>query len=452
MVRVTRPLAHAGIAVGLSVATALVACGPRHVGPSPEAATCVFEGQLTLDTIGVVIDAGSFGAGLFQTLFKLRCSGGSLVPVLATSLDRRGVDGTWRIRLREDAHFTDGTPLTASFVKASWLAHEDRAPHPWMDSVERSVELVDSLTLEVRLLDTGPSGPNALADPRMAISREDANHGWGIGTGRYAPELGASIQGAIVAVPVGETAADRLPVIRYLPHLDDPRDALDQGVGLLRVRDLLTVEYARSLPGYTVHSLDADRIYVLVAPSRRDGSGTDLPTSALRQLSGDRSSPVAAQAGPPWWVGGATCPSASATASPADLAARIAYPTSDPTARDLAERLVALARTGSLDSVIPGLAQFEGRLGARPYPDDRFDAALARGESAAFVLPVSRFPFEICTAAHELQRRMPWASLEELVRVMVPLVETGAYAIIREGIGPVEIGWDRSVYLAVVRR
>jgi len=452
MVGVTRPLARAGIAVGLSVATALIACGPHNVGPSPEAAECVLPGQTTLDTIDVMIEPGTYDSDVFETLFRLPCSGGPLMSVLAATLERVGSDGTWRITLKPNAHFTDGTPLTAPLVKASWLAHESRTAHPWADSVEGSVQAIDSLTLEVRLLDSGPDGPRALADPGLAITKQDADGGWDVGTGRYAADQRASIGDEIVVVPVAETAADRLPVIRYLKRFSDPRDALDRGVGLVRVRDPLTVEYARSLPGYTVHALDADRVYVLVAPSRRDGSGTELPTGALRQMSGDRGSPVAAQGGPPWWVPSATCPSRSATAIPTEPAARIAYRTNDPTARDLAERLVALARTGSLDSVIPGLAQFEGRLGARPYPDDRFDAALAQGESAAFVLAVSRFPFETCTAAHELQRHMPWASLEELVRVMVPLAETGAYAITREGIGPVEIDWDRSVYLAVVRR
>jgi len=449
MVRADRTLARAGIAAALSVATALTACGPRYAGPSPEAAACVIEGRLTLDTIGVVIEPGAFDTDLFQTLFRLRCNGGSLVPVLATSLERRGAGDTWRIRLREDAHFTDGTPLTASLVKASWLAHEERAAHPWAGSVESSVQTIDSLMLEVRLLDSGPDGARALADPSLAITKQDSHGRWQVGTGRYAVGQQASVADEIVAVPVAETAADRLPVVRYLKTFDDLRDALDRGAGLVRVRDPLTVEYARSLSGYTVHALEPDRVYVMVAPSRRDGGGAQIPAVVVRQLSGPGS---ATSSDALWWLPEGTCPSTSEGEPPSGVTAQIAYPTGDPKARDIAERLVALARTGALDSIIPGLEQLEGRLAARPYTGSQFDAALEFGRSAAFVFPVTRFPFDPCTALRELQGRMPWISAAQLARAVVPLVETGAYAITREGIGPVEIDWDRSIHLAVVRR
>lgn len=408
----------------------------------------MLHGQLALDTIDVVIDSVA-GVDLYETLVRVPCDGGSIVPVLAATVER--VDGTWRITLRGDAHFTDGARLTASSVKASWLAHEDGASRPWADSVNGSVRVVNDSTLEIRLLDRGPGAIRALANPTLAISKgEDSSGRWEIGTSRYAVDRNAS-NGGVIAIPVAQAATDRLPVIRYSRPVADPRDALDRGVGLLRVRDPLTVEYAHSLPGYTLHGLDPDRIYVMVAPSRREESGERMPAGVLREVDSERGSePVPATSA--WWIPNATCPSVSASEVPAAARPEIAYPTGDPKARELAERLVALARAGTLDSVIPGLERLEGRLDAHPYAGNRFADALESGAAAAFVFPLTRFPFEACTAAHGLQRRVPWSSLADLDQVIVPLVETRAYAITREGIGPVEVDWDRSVYLAVVRR
>jgi Bacterial extracellular solute-binding proteins, family 5 Middle len=449
MVSATRTSTRNGITVGLSIAVALAACRPGTGGPAPEAG-CVLNGQLTLDTIDVVIDS-VVGADLFETLVRLPCDAGPIVPVLVTTVERVGSGGTWRVTLRKDAHFTDGTPLTAASVKASWLVHEGDASRPWADSVDGSVRVVDDSTLEIRLLDRGSGAISALADPTLAISKgETSSAGWGIGTSRYAVDRNASTSG-VIAIPVAQAATDRLPVIRYSRPFADPRDALDGGIGLVRVRDPLTVEYAHTLSGYTVHALDPERVYVMVAPSRRDESGLRMPAGVLRDVDSESGSEPA----PPtsaWWRPSETCPSVPARGIPPTAAPQIAYPAGDPKARDLAERLVALARAGTLDSVIPGLERLEGRLVARPYAGNRYAAALERGAATAFVFPVTRFPFEACTATHELQHRMPWSSLADLEQVIVPLVETRAYAITREGIGPVEVEWDRSLHLAVVHR
>lgn len=435
-----------------SVAGASAGCGPPRSTVDLEIGTCVIAGRLTLDTIDVLVKPGGFGADLYETLFRLPCDGEPLAPVLATHAAHIGPQGTWRVGLRTDVHFTDGTPLTASLVKASWLAREGSAARPWADSVAASVRVVNDSTLEIRFLDRGSSAADVLADPSLAISKGgDAHGGWGLGTGRYAARKGVSTNG-VIAVPVAQTATDRLPTIRYLKPLPDPRDALDRSVGLLLARAPVTVAYARSLPHYAVRALDADRIYVVVAPSRRGANAAAMPLDMLQEFGRRSVFGASVQSRAAWWSPTDACPPGSASQIPSGDLAEVAYDQGDPMARDIAERLVALGRSGSLDSVVPGLDRLATPLHARAYDKDRFEEELATGASVAFVLPVARFPFETCTATHDLQRRMPWTSTTDLEEVLVALVETGAFAITREGIGPVVVDWDRSVHLAIARR
>ncbi|HET9727663.1 MAG TPA: hypothetical protein VFP28_12160, partial [Gemmatimonadales bacterium] len=102
----------------------------------------------------------------------------------------------------------------------------------------------------------------------------------------------------------------------------------------------------------------------------------------------------------------------------------IAYPVADPTARELAERLVAVAE-GAAPTV-------------RPLDPDSFAAALRRGGAGGFIVsgPV--------VSAAPCVESAGWPAGARVI----PLVETRAHAIVRRGAPPLAVEWDGAVRLA----
>jgi hypothetical protein len=409
---------------------------------------CVFGGPATMDTVSVVYPPGTRNLDLYETLFRKDCRG-SLVPVLANRWARVGAPNTWRIALDPGAAFADGTRLTAHAVKESWLRHEATAARVWADSVATSVRVLDTLTLEVQLLNLMTAWPEALADPTLAVSQPAPSRDpWEIGTGRYAANVAASSERALVAEPIAAPAEDRLPVLEFLAPSGDPRDALDLGVAVLVTRDSLAVEYAGDHPDYRVHRLEADRLYVLAAPYWVRAGPMPYWTAPDRrrpEIRGGLGPPFGPLAFPEMG-----CPTTGAIRPEASAPVRVVYPAGDPIARELAERIVALSQVSG-DTTFRALPPSAQRARADGLDRTAFDSALARGAAVGFVFPVERFPFDPCAAAHALHRRMPWAAAQDLWVAAIPLRESSAYAIVRQGAGPMVVDWDRSVHPAVVR-
>jgi hypothetical protein len=201
----------------------------------------------------------------------------------------------------------------------------------------------------------------------------------------------------------------------------DLRDAVDRGIDLIRTGDPDLLEYARLRPALTAVPLAWDRSYLLVLPARSAGIESAVPadTAALRAGLGDAVRTDARIPEPPyWWEQREACvrrPAAMALPRPLDA---VVYPASDTVARELAERIVAIAETAG--------------LAARGLPADSFAMALRAGRARAFVVAVPRHAPVACreTAA--------WAPSV----TVVPLIETRAHAILRRGTPPVVVEWD----------
>lgn len=134
---------------------------------------------------------------------------GTLVPDLATSWHYVGAGNTtFELTLRPGVKFQDGSPLTASAVKAS-MQYFMRQPGP--NAVNAgpvaSVSAIGTSTLEIRYTRSFPSaplslsedfafglpiGPKGLADPSSLSSTSD-------GTGQYELNPAASIPGSVYA-------------------------------------------------------------------------------------------------------------------------------------------------------------------------------------------------------------------------------------------------------------
>lgn len=189
--------------------------------------------------------------------------------------------------------------------------------------------------------------------------------------------------------------------------LDLPRGGLRRAVDLLITRDPEAIDYARNKPGFRAVALPWDRTYVVVAPVTRPALPSGDEGRLGVYLSRDVVRAESRPAQTPFWWESAPCPG-TMPLRPMGRLPQVAYQEGDATARDLAERLVAL-QTGSLRAVA--------------YPPDAFNVSLAGGEAAMYVLALSSAPGEC--ASHP-----QWPASSSVV----PLVETRAHALIRAGV------------------
>lgn len=438
-----------------SAALSLAACGSPAVGPAvaPPPASAV-----TADSAGAAVDvcvvAGS-GVGrdtiriaaieqidparaplpandterlvfrqLYETLIRLDCAG-EIRPALAErwSVDRTGL--VWTFVLR-DAQFADGTSLTASAVRESWLRRGNEGTWPGLGVA--SVAVAAEQTLVLTLADPHTEVPAWLAEPAFAVAGTNGADSWPGSSGVYRPES------AGVAVP--RDSATLLPplAVRGGPGTD-PRDLIDAGADLLVTRDATAIQYAAGRPDLLTFALPWDRTYVLVSLTPMgaklagegitgDSAGGARFRSALAR---DAVSADARGAEPPfWWEAGVRCSTSSgAPASPHGSrlpgGGRVAYPQGDRTARELAARLVALiGTTGTAPLVAAGLSPVA------------FATSVSAGDAAGFVLPLARRAPASC---HD---RPAWPA----GATVFPLVDTRARLVVRRGAGPITLDAD----------
>ncbi len=215
-------------------------------------------------------------------------------------------------------------------------------------------------------------------------------HGDSVPVAAPAFRIEAATTGALIATPLVQD----LPVLafRRAPGID-PRDLLDQGADLLVTRDPATIDYAARLADFRVVELPWDRIYVAVTRRPVVAAGT---REAVRADA--RPASVVA-----WWDGDTACTGPAWSDRPAGR--RVVYPAGDPTAHDLATRLVATGTGAAAVALAPG----------------ELAAALAGGSDAAYVVPL---PLRRVPGCDALPRRPAGA-------VVTPLVETRAHALMR---------------------
>jgi hypothetical protein len=355
---------------------------------------------------------------LYETLVRLDCAGVPQ-PALAASWASEESGRRWTFTLRPDARFWDGVPVTARDVIASWTAG-DTALLPGA-----SFEAPDDHTLIVRLATESGGLPPQLADPALSVTRLAPDQGWPIGSGAYRADTSA---GRVLLSPVLGLGR---PVVVLRPlGAADARDWLDRGVDLLVADDAAALSYAASRPDLHLRPLPWDRTYVLLARG-----STPVVTPAWREgLARDAVHVDARPAeAPVWWTAFPACvgpPPGGAAPAPISRPF-IVYPRDDATARDLAGRLVALESEGGGPTVrVGGLTPGE------------LAAALASGQSAQFVIPVTRDMSGPCRTVRRLVAQAPWLSLATQI---VPLVETRRQVVWRRGAAAFTVDWDATL-------
>jgi hypothetical protein len=285
--------------------------------------------------------------------------------------------------------------------------------------------------------------PVALAHSDLAVAKYAANSEWPIGT------RSARIAPGDDVVPPGNTfvitlARDNLPPIRFLSARGDPRDLLDSPVDLLLTRDPVALDYAGTLPQFQSVPLTWQRTHVLLAPGRSRESPS-LSEQARQVLADDavRGEARGAQ-GPFWWTMLSNCEVALALPrNPSALTPRIVYDASDAASRDLAERLVGLARASGpaaatfLDALLPDRPRrtYQRATGMNGEP-----LAVARrlGRDAGYIMSIDNRPLDACRELQVLMEAAQWLDPDTIV----PLVDTRLRAVVRRGRSGITAEWD----------
>jgi hypothetical protein len=417
---------------------------------------------------------------LYEALISVDC-GGQPRPALADDWSSQDGGWKWRFQLRRDARFSDGSRVTADRVVASWTSGAARR----LGIEPDSIYIAGATELVIQLDRPYQSIPLLFASPDLAVTAAFAASEWPAGTGPY--RVASRSDGAIMLIAArGYRMLDHPPIRFALRSGEDPRDVIDQGHDLLVTRDPRALDYARTQPNYMVIPIVWDRIHVVASPLRvpstrpgqiEEAAAADVsgfPRHRLEELARDavRSEARAADA-PHWWTDLSTCnvttvaPSLPITAA-ADRSgiAHIVYQTDDLVARDLAERLVALAASSNDEAILEPLgierdiatAISTGgtRLLALGLDPAAFDDAIRSGSELAYVIELPRNVAAHCQAAAELIAAVPWLVRNEdpvplatlsLARPIVPLVETRQQAIVRRGRVGLTVDWDGTLSL-----
>jgi hypothetical protein len=335
---------------------------------------------------------------LFPTLIRIDCEG-RVQPDLALRWEPDSARRTWTFFIPEDAWFPDGSPVTASTVSASWL-------HRWSDVQELGLDTIvvlDQQRLAVTLKDPVDSLPRLFADPRMAVVPQDLP----LGPSRLV--LGFRPDQPVIEIRVSGTA--------------DLRDALDAGADLVVSRDPSVIEYAASRPEFETFPLPWDRTYALLQPA-----GSPPLPAALRAHSTRHSlayDAVRADARPSdhtvQWHGACDLTKSMQGNSPSTT--RLVYPGSDPVARQLAERITAIAGETL-------------QLRAVGLDATSFEAALQQGRDRGYIMSLEHRSLSSCVG------EMPASATR--VRVE-PLIDSRSHAIVRRGSPLLTVDWDGTV-------
>jgi len=283
--------------------------------------------------------------------------------------------------------------------------------------------------------------PHARTVPRSATTsspaREIANAPACIVADSSAPTrdtlyvVGVEARGADVAPTDCERRVTEAPpvIITESPTPgSDLRDVLDRGPATARAprpdvvvtRDPNVLAYAARSAEYFTVALPYNRTYLLVSVD----SAFAVPSPAERgALARDAVTADARGAAEPFaWLADASCiaPFILPLAPPRSI---VAYPAGDEIARQLAERIVALAAARTRPAWLPAnLASGAPRILA--VTADSIDAELATGRAAAAIVALPRDPRARCGTS---RASVPWRG--------VPLVDSRAHVIVRRGSG-----------------
>ncbi|HEX5132373.1 MAG TPA: hypothetical protein VFX92_07795, partial [Candidatus Krumholzibacteria bacterium] len=252
------------------------------------------------------------------------------------------------------------------------------------------------------------------------------------------------------------------PIVTFATRAHmDPRDAL-RGAGVMTVGDSSVAAYASSL-GMKTAALPFDRTYLLLSPARVRSILSSAHPDALAAVTqrdlafSVRAAVTRATASAAWWVTDLNgCgplpawPSWRLPAAPARTGApSVYYDERDATARDLAERIVALAAMDTTRSAAAaGLARSVpmpvGGMAviAKGVDISELSSRMQHGDGFIFITSIPSPVPDPCGAARALLRAAPWlvAGDAPVAQSVVPLVDARRFVVV--GHPALAVEWD----------
>lgn len=398
---------------------------------------------------------------LYETLVMVDCLG-NVLPLLA-DVWRSDNDGRrWTFELKNDARFWDESQVTAQDVAWSWQdAMSQDAP---IDSVTVSGDDV----LHVYFGFPHREFPRILCGPAFAVAKPVAGSRWLVGSGPY--RVISTQSNAARKMFIAEPVSGKGTVLQFVENVgSDARDCLKRDVDLMITSDPAVIEYAEGKPELTLVELEWDRTYVLLSASRirelrRGGTVGRISREFSERLARDavRGDARGCQSDG-WWGELEACQRRSRTGFPpvpkgaySRSRKNILYDEGDPIARDLAERIVALASTdpsvstdaAAVAAAIPDLGD-GSRVTAEGVSERTLAASLRAGVDFGYVVWVPIRPYDVCDEARILRERVPWlVTLETgLLGAILPLVETRPHAIVARDRIRVAVDWYGNILL-----
>jgi len=394
---------------------------------------------------------------LYETLVRVDCEG-RVLPGLASSWRFDPLARAWTITLRENARFTDGTPVTTADVRSSWSRDVGSALLPQVSRYVRSLTLVDERTLTVALETENAAEPRTLAETHLAIVKRSPSSRWPLGTrgaridaDQALPDArGRSLLTVTGLLPGSAAAGDKPWLVRFIVAPDrDQRDLLDEGVDLLLTREPAALEYAATLPQFQSTPLAWQRTHVFASPWR-GRSVPGLPEDARQALAAGAVRGEARGAeGPFWWQTLSDCEVAHPRPRdpPPPATGRIVYERGDNASRDLAERLVGLAGVpagaATLGTLLPGPPR-QNFQRAAALGGPALTTAQEQGTDVAYIMSFDRRPLDPCQEWRAAAERIGWLDPDAIV----PLVDTRLRAVVRRGRSGVTTEWDGGLLIA----
>jgi hypothetical protein len=333
---------------------------------------------------------------LFPGLIRLDCRG-ELRPGLASHWQSDTTGRTWTFVLRDGSRFPDGSSLSARSIEADWIRRGSALREAGLDSVRA----LDDRTLRVTVKDLGDSLPRAFADPLWSVVSDKM--ATTLSGGRLTVSLGPGR--AILAIAVAGTR--------------ELRDALDSGADLVVSGDPQVIDYAARTSELNTYPLPWDRTYALLQHPGAQAVSTTLDSTLKLSLVRDVVQTDARPASDQTWWNSNPCSVGVSMTVTSPTGPRILYQQTDPVARQLAERLVAVA-----DDRSP--------LSALAMDPLRFGAELEQGSDRGYIVAI---PLQSASPCHE---SAVWTRRGRLY----PLIDTRQHAIIRRGSPALSVDWD----------
>ncbi len=404
---------------------------------------------------------------LYETLVTIDCRG-KVRPGLAASWYSGEGGRRWTFDLRPDARYWDKSPVTPRDVVLCWQRPNAEALI-WAAGVD-SAAVVGERSVHVYLSRPHKDIPGAVSTRLFAVAKHAPPHRWPIGSGPYRIEsepMWASLmhRRSFTASPAFNADG---PVIRFIePEARDARDLLEGTVDIMITADPDVIEYAAARPHLEIAPLPWNMTYVLLSTSRvRDIRSGRIPAGISREFSDglaqDAVRGVArGHQASCWWDGLNRCavlfegaewrPSLTHSAYAPSAPRRILYDRSDPVARDLAERIVALAVAGpgaspeatQISSAIPELAGQAQGIAAAGATGAEIRESLLEGDDFAYIIALPLNPPDPCNEAKLLVENARWLTGlgGDFARALLPLVDTRRHVIMRRGAAGLSIDW-----------